>query len=77
MILDAFPQLHQLTKAEKLLLANELWEEISDDASEIPLTSEQISELDRRMAHHREHPEEVTSWEEIKARLQKKRATGA
>jgi putative addiction module component (TIGR02574 family) len=76
MILDSFPELHQLTTAEKMLLANELWEEVADDPAEIPLTREQVATLDERMAHYRAHPEEVTTWEEIKARLQKTKSGG-
>jgi len=71
MILDSFPELHRLTTVEKMLLANELWEEVADDPAEIPLTREQVAQLEDRMAHYRAHPEEVTTWEEIKARLKK------
>jgi putative addiction module component (TIGR02574 family) len=69
MILEAIPQVQALTKAEKLLLANEIWREQADEPSELPLTREHIAELDSRMAHYRAHPEEVTTWEQIKARL--------
>ena len=70
MLADTLPEVMRLSKAEKLLLANELWDEIASDGSELTLTREQISELDRRMEHHRNHPDEVTTWPEIKVRLQ-------
>lgn len=70
MLADTLPDVIKLSKAEKLLLANELWDELATDGSELALTREQIAELDRRMQHHRNHPGETTTWSEIKARLQ-------
>ena len=76
MILEALPQVQRLSKPEKMLLANELWEELAGDATEMPLTKEQVVELDRRMEHYRQHPEDVTTWEEIKARLKQRKPSG-
>ena len=69
MIVEQLPAVRDLSRPEKLLLAAELWEEIARDDTELPLTREQIAELDRRMERYRQHPEEVTTLEEIKARL--------
>ena len=69
MIVEQLPTVRDLSRPEKLLLATELWEEIARDDTELPLTREQIAELDRRMARYRQHPEEVTTLEAIKARL--------
>ncbi len=52
-----------------MLLMSELWEEIARDEMELPITREQIAELDRRMEHYRQHPEEVISFEAIKANI--------
>jgi putative addiction module component (TIGR02574 family) len=77
MLADTLPEVKRLSKAEKLLLANELWDEIAEDGGELTLTRDQIAELDRRMEHHRVHPNEVTTWPEIKARLQSLKRRGA
>lgn len=69
MIVEQLPALRELSRPEKLLLVAELWEDIAREDTELPLTREQILELDRRMERYRQHPEEVTTLEEIKARL--------
>ena len=69
MIVESLPAISRMSRPEKMLLVAELWDEIARDDSELPLTREQIAELDRRMLHYRQHPEEVTTLEEIKARI--------
>jgi putative addiction module component (TIGR02574 family) len=69
MISETIPAIGALTAPEKMLLASELWAQLAEGDTEIPLTREQIAELDRRMEHYRRHPHEVTTWEEIKSRL--------
>ena len=75
MIVETLPAVGALSPPEKMLLASELWEQLSATETEIPLTRNQIAELDRRMEHYRMHPDEVTTWDEIKARLLAKQAT--
>ena len=61
-----------LPLAERIQLVEALWESLTQEGYEPPLTSEQAAELDRRLeAHHRE-PENVIPWETIKADLLKK-----
>ena len=69
MIVESLPAISRMSRPEKMLLVAELWDDIARDDSELPLTREQIAELDRRMLHYRQHPEEVTTLEEIKARI--------
>ena len=71
MIVETLPAVSALSPPEKMLLASELWEQLSATETEKPLTRHQISELDRRMEHYRKHPNEVTTWDEIKARDRK------
>jgi len=72
MILEKIPQVQQLTAEEKLLLVGELWDDLASHPTEVPVTSEQIAELDRRMEAYRKNPEQVTTWEAIKQRLSSK-----
>lgn len=69
MIVESLPAISRMSRPEKMLLVAELWEDIARDDSELPLTRQQIAELDRRMERYTQHPEEVTTFEEIKARL--------
>jgi putative addiction module component (TIGR02574 family) len=36
---------------------------------EIPVTEEQLNELDRRFEEYRQDPDKVVTWEEAKARI--------
>lgn len=69
MILEQYPEIQQLSAAEKLLFVSELWNDLEAHPSEVPVAREIITELDRRMEHFRQHPEEFTSWEDVKERI--------
>ena len=69
MILERHPELQQLSSSEKLQLVSELWDDLANHPAVVPVTREQIAELDRRMEAYRQDPTQVTTWEAIKARL--------
>jgi putative addiction module component (TIGR02574 family) len=69
MILEQHPDLRRLSPADKLSLVTELWDDLASQPNEIPVTPEQIAELDRRMAAYRQDPTQVTTWEAIKTRI--------
>jgi putative addiction module component (TIGR02574 family) len=69
MILEQPPDLRLLSPAEKRSLVTELWDNLASKPDEVPVTPEQIPELDRRMAAYRKDPTQVTTWEAIKARI--------
>ena len=56
MILESIPDVNRLTPAQKLLLVSELWDDLAAHPSEIPVSREQIAELDRRMEDYRRDP---------------------
>lgn len=69
MLLDSFPEVKRLSPAEKLAMVGELWDDIASQPANIPVSREIVEELDRRMAHFREHPEEFTTWEAIQEKV--------
>ncbi|MDB6138415.1 MAG: hypothetical protein JWO94_1487 [Verrucomicrobiaceae bacterium] len=69
MILDTIPALNEMTAAEKLLLVGELWDDLAAHPTEVPVSREQIDELDRRMEAYRRDPSQVTSWKAIQKRI--------
>jgi putative addiction module component (TIGR02574 family) len=69
MILEKFPEVQRLSASEKLTFVTELWNELEASPSEVPVSREIIEELDRRMEHFREHPDEFTTWEAVKERI--------
>jgi|AntRauTorckE6833_2_1112554.scaffolds.fasta_scaffold06912_5 putative addiction module component (TIGR02574 family) len=71
MIKEKIPQLKQLSKLEKRVLAGELWDEVMT-IEDVELTSAQKKVLDERIDYAKAHPDEIISWEEMKKDLQKK-----
>lgn len=60
----------RLTREERLVLVQEIWDSIA--AEQAPLLSEsQRQELERRAAEDDAAPEDVVSWEEVKAKALK------
>ena len=69
MIAEKIPELKNLSPDEKLILVGELWDELVAHPANVPVTPEQIAELDRRMEEYRRDPSRVTTWEAIKKRI--------
>lgn len=57
----------QLNVEDQLELVEALWDEIAKRNAAPPLTAAQKAELDRRVADHEAHPDDVVSWNEVKA----------
>ena len=69
MIKEKIPELQKLSTADKFALAVELWDELSSNPDAIPVTEEQLNELDRRFEEYRQDPDKVVTWEDAKARI--------
>ena len=52
---------------DRIRLLHELWDRLVDRGYEPELTEEQKAELDRRLAEDDAAPDDVVSWEEVKA----------
>ena len=57
---------------ERIDLAEALWESITDEGHEPPLSPAQAEELDRRLEEHRRNPQTGIPWEQLKAELDQK-----
>jgi putative addiction module component (TIGR02574 family) len=68
-ILEEHPDIQRLSPSEKLVLVTELWDDLAAHPADVPVTPEQIAELDRRMEDYRRDPTQVTTWEAIKLRI--------
>lgn len=61
----------ELSVSERIQLAEDLWDSISTDSNaDIPLSESQKQELDRRLELHRQNPQQGSTWEEVKQRLE-------
>ena len=61
--------LKELTPSEKILLAEELWDSVASDERLFPLTEEQKTELDVRLARYSIAPEAGDTWENVRNRI--------
>jgi putative addiction module component (TIGR02574 family) len=64
---DLLDQARKLSLAEQIDLLEALWDSIAGQPG-VPLpTDAQRDELDRRLADHLAHPDEVLDWSDVKA----------
>ncbi len=59
----------QLSVAERIRLAEDIWESIAAAPEPLELTGEQRAELDRRLDDYHQHPNDGTPWEIVKKRI--------
>ncbi|AFZ24228.1 putative addiction module component, TIGR02574 family [Cylindrospermum stagnale PCC 7417] len=59
----------ELSIAERIQLAEDLWDSILEQQEELPLSQVQQQELDRRLENYKKNPANGSSWEEVKKRL--------
>ncbi|MBE7159426.1 MAG: addiction module protein [Rhodospirillales bacterium] len=59
----------ELSVAERIQLAGDIWDSIALQTQPPPLTQAQRDELDRRLENHHQHPEDGAPWEEVKRRI--------
>jgi putative addiction module component (TIGR02574 family) len=55
-------EISQLSVAERIQLAADLWDSLQDEQDEILLTDAQKQELDRRLEEYRQDPTAGSSW---------------
>jgi len=67
---DLLTELLKLTPAERLQLAEDLWDSVAAKPEDLPpLTDIQRAEIDRRLEDHRRDPSSAANWDEVRARL--------
>jgi putative addiction module component (TIGR02574 family) len=62
----------KLSVAERIQLAEDLWDSVAAETGELPLTAAQTSELDRRLADLERDPQAGASWQEVRARIEQR-----
>jgi putative addiction module component (TIGR02574 family) len=59
----------QLSVAERIQLAEDLWDSILDKQEELALSEAQQQELDQRLENYKKNSTNGSSWEDVKKRL--------
>ena len=69
MLKEAIPRFAELSSSEKLLLLEELWDDLADHPSEVPVPDWQKRELEKRYEEYLRNPAEGSPWPEVRERL--------
>lgn len=65
-------ELLKLSEAERIQLAQDLWDSIPADSDVLAPSAEQIEEWHRRLAEHEADPASAIPWEEVRAGLRER-----
>jgi putative addiction module component (TIGR02574 family) len=63
------PQISKLSIPEKILLIEDIWDEIVSEESMIPVPQMHMKELDKRLANHKLRPGALLSLDELQSRI--------
>jgi putative addiction module component (TIGR02574 family) len=66
----------KLSVAERIQLAEDLWDSVADETGGLPLSAAQKAELDRRLADLEASPEAGEPWDVVRSRLEHRLAKG-
>ena len=61
----------RLSVAERIQLAQDIWDSIAADPAALQLGDAQRQELDRRLESYAQNPDEGLPWEELKENVRK------
>ena len=62
----------ELTPAERIDLAMDLWDSLPEDSLEPPLTEAQRAELERRLEEYHRNPTAGSPWAEVRERIERR-----
>ena len=65
-------ELLKLSEAERIQLAQDLWDSIPAASDAPPLSLEQLEEMEERLAEHRADPSSAIPGDEARARLRER-----
>jgi putative addiction module component (TIGR02574 family) len=73
MRVNDIPEIERLSVAEKILLVEDLWEDIASDESSVPVPQSHRDELDRRLAEYEKDPGRLLTLEDLRGRVEARR----
>jgi putative addiction module component (TIGR02574 family) len=62
----------KLSVAERIQLAEDLWDSVAADTGDLPLSEAQVAELDRRCDDLERDPGAGAPWDVVRARIEKR-----
>jgi len=67
------PEISKLSIPEKILLVEDLWDDISADVSSIPMPENHKAELDKRLKRLQASPGTLLSLDDLKMKIKKQK----
>lgn len=61
--------IEKISIAERIQLAEDLWESVLADPKSLSVTDEQKQVLDKRLEKHRQEPDTGSTWQSVKNRF--------
>lgn len=58
-----------LSAADRIRMAQDLWDSAVDSAADMPITEHERAILDQRLAAYRAKPEQGDDWDTVRARV--------
>jgi len=62
-----------LSVAERIQLAEDIWDTVLADPEQVSLSEAQTQELDQRLISYRQNPQAGESWQEVQKRVRGQR----
>lgn len=62
-------ELFSLSIPERIQLVEDIWDSIAVHPELVELTPQIRDELDKRLEEHEQNPDDVSTWDEVRARL--------
>jgi putative addiction module component (TIGR02574 family) len=67
---EMLAELFKLSPAERIQLAEDLWDSVAGEADKLqPLSEQQRAEIERRLSDHARDPSSAIGWDEVRSRL--------
>ena len=67
------PEISKLSTPEKILLVEDLWDNISADDSSIPVPKSHQAELDKRLKRYQSAPGTLLSLDDLREKIEKRK----
>ena len=73
MHISDIPEITKLSTPEKILLVEDLWDNIASDESVVPVPLSHMDELDKRLKRYELGPGNLLSFEELRTRIESRK----
>ncbi len=73
MHISDIPEITKLSTPEKILLVEDLWDNIASDESVVPVPQSHMDELDKRLKRYELGPGNLLSFEELRTRIESRK----